>query len=102
MNTTVHWTSPEAEIVVPARRADVVIDDLGDEIVFSDPTDGSAYYLNATACSVWDACDGRSTTRQIAVAMASAYDVDAERALADVEAVVVGLAEAGLLEVASG
>ncbi|MCP3903374.1 MAG: PqqD family protein [Planctomycetes bacterium] len=82
---------------MPRRRENVVVDDLGDEVVFSDPVDGSAYFLNATARIVWDRCDGRSTTRQMAAAITHAYDVDDEHALADVEQVVVRLAEAGLL-----
>jgi hypothetical protein len=97
MTDTTDWTASSAEIIVPARRRDVVVGELDGEVVFSDLADGSAYFLNATARLVWDRCDGRTTTREMATDITREYDVDLERALADVEQVVVRLAESNLL-----
>ncbi len=61
-----HWTSRNAAIVVPPRREDIVVHAHADEVVISIPVDGSTYHLNPTAGFVWEHCDGRRTTREIA------------------------------------
>jgi hypothetical protein len=94
--TTPHWTTRDAEIVAPVRRDDVLVEELDGEVVFSDPRDGRAYHLNPTAYAVWKRCDGRTTTRQIAEALVAEYDVDYDRALDDVEQLVVFFARAAL------
>jgi len=97
MNTT-HWTSRDAVIVAPPRRRDVVIHAHDDEVVVSVPIEGGTFHLNGTAAFVWAQCDGRSTTRDIATALADDYLVAFDDALNDVEELVVWLAESGLLE----
>ena len=92
-----HWTSRNATIVVPPRREDVVVHEHDDEIVISVLADGSTYHLNPTAVLVWERCDGRSTTREIAQQLADAYDVKFDEALNDVEELVLWLAESTLL-----
>ena len=94
---TAHWTSRNATIVVPPRREDVVVNEHDNEVVISIPTDGSTYHLNPTAVLVWERCDGRSTTREIAQHLADAYDVSFDEALNDVEELVLWLAESTLL-----
>ena len=91
------WTSRRTDIVVPARRDDVVVEELDNELILFDSKGGHAFHLNPTALAVWKHCDGRSTTRQIAEAFTTAYDVDFDRALDDVEQIVVFLARRGLL-----
>ena len=93
---TPHWTSRDAPIVAPTRRDDVIVEPLDDELVFTDPGDGNTYYLNRTAHDVWKRCDGRATTRQIAKTMSVEYDVDFDRALDDVEQLVVFFSQSGL------
>lgn len=94
---TAHWTSRNATIVVPPRREDVVVNEHDDEVVISILTDGSTYHLNPTAVLVWERCDGRSTTRDIAQHLADAYDVSFDEALNDVEELVLWLAGSTLL-----
>ncbi|MHC4416226.1 MAG: PqqD family protein [Planctomycetota bacterium] len=90
------WTSRLATIVAPPARADVVAEELDGEVVFCDPRNGHAYHLNATAHAVWQCCDGRMTTRQIAYRLTAEYDVDFDRALDDVEQLVAFFARTGL------
>jgi len=96
MNTT-HWTSRDATIVVPARRRDVLSHAHGDEVILSMRAEGSTFHMNATAALVWEQCDGRRTTRDIATALSDDYDVTFDDALNDVEELVVWLAESCLL-----
>ena len=94
-----HWTSREADVVAPARRDDVLVEELEDEVVFSDPRTTRAFHLNGTAYLVWQRCDDRTTTRQIAQDLTAAYDVDFDRALDDVEQLVVFFALNGLTRI---
>jgi len=97
MNTT-HWTSRDAAIVAPSRRRDVTIHAHDDEVVVSLPVEGSTFHMNPTAAFVWEQCDGRRTTRDIATALADDYLVAFDDALNDVEELIVWLAESGLLD----
>ena len=92
-----HWTSRDAAIVAPPRRRDIVIHEHDDEVVVSLPVEGSTFHLNGTAAFVWEQCDGRRTTRDIATALSDDYDVTFDDALNDVEELVVWLAESCLL-----
>ena len=92
-----HWTSRNATIVVPPRREDVVVHEHDDEVVISLVPDGSTFHLNPTAGLVWQRCDGRSTTREIAQQLADDYDVTFDEALNDVEELVLWLVESTLL-----
>ena len=93
------WTTRNADIIAPARRDDVLVEELGDEVVFSDPRTTRAFHLNGTAYFVWQRCDGRTTTRQIARDLTAAFDVDLDRALDDVEQLVVFFALNGLTRI---
>ena len=97
MNTT-HWTSRDAAIVAPPRRRDVTTHAHDDEVVVSLPVECSTFHMNATAAFVWELCDGRRTTRDIATSLADDYLVAFDDALNDVEELIVWLAESGLLE----
>jgi hypothetical protein len=90
------WTSRDAAIVAPARRDDVVVHELDDEVILT-LADGSTYHLNRTAVSVWRLCDGRRTTREIASDLANFHDVAFEEVLNDVEELILWLAESSLL-----
>ncbi len=92
-----HWASRDAAIVAPPRRRDVIIHKHDDEVVVSLPVEGSTFHLNGTAAFVWEQCDGRRTTRDIATALSDDYDVTFDDALNDVEELVVWLAESCLL-----
>ena len=91
-----HWTSRDADVIAPARRDDVVAEEIDGEVVFSDPRDGRGFHLNTTAYAVWQGFDGRTTTRRIARRLTSAYDVEFDQALDDVEQLVVFFTQNGL------
>jgi len=92
------WTSRTAAVVVPARRDGMLEERIDDEVIFSDPRTGSVFHLNGSALDIWRRCDGRATTRAIARALTTQWDVDLDTALDDVEQVVTLLAESGLLQ----
>ncbi len=51
----------------PTKRYDhLLVQELDGELVIYDQTTNHAHRLNLTAGSVWKACDGQSTTEQIA------------------------------------
>jgi len=91
-----HWAR-HMNIVVPAQHADVVHQVLDGQAVLYDVTSGRTHRMNETALTVWQACDGRSTTRQVAARLVQMYDVPFETAIEDVEQCIAALAHAGLL-----
>ena len=99
--TTPHWTSRDANVITLPARDDVLVEELDGEVVFSDPRTTRAFHLNQTAYAVWKCCDGRTTTRQIAEQLTAEFDVDFDRALDDVEQLVVFFAQNQLTETAS-
>lgn len=96
MNPT-HWTSRDAAIIAPPRRRDIMVHEHDGEVVVTLPVEGDTFHLNGTAAAVWQQCDGRRTTRDMATELADAYDVTFDDALNDIEELVVWLAESGLL-----
>jgi hypothetical protein len=55
-----------------ARRHDVVVKAVGDEVLVYDLTRHRAHSLNAVAAAVWRRCDGRQDPRAIAAAIRDA------------------------------
>lgn len=49
-----------------ARKADLVIQEMPDEVLVYDMQTNKAHCLNGTAASVWKSCDGRNTVADIA------------------------------------
>ena len=81
---------------MPRRRADLVWQELDGEAVLYDPDNGFTHRMNATAVRVWEACDGKSTSLQVAGALVSQFDVTLEQAQLDVEQLIAAFARAGL------
>jgi coenzyme PQQ synthesis protein D (PqqD) len=48
-----------------ARSDDLVVEEIGDELLVADRTNNRAHSLNALAARVWHACDGETTTEQL-------------------------------------
>jgi hypothetical protein len=92
------WTSRHANIVVPRRRHDLIVEELDGQAILSDPVDGSTHRLNATALEVWQWCDGRRTTRQIAERLTARYEVEYEIALNHVDELMASFAQLHLFE----
>jgi hypothetical protein len=49
-----------------ARRSQVVVSEMGDEVVLYDITEDKVHSLNPTAAFIWKQCDGRRTVADIA------------------------------------
>jgi hypothetical protein len=96
--TEPHWTSCEALIIPPSRRADITEVDLDGEALLRDTRDGHIHRFNGTALVVWHACDGRTSTRGIAEQLTERFDVDFADALSCVEQLVTRFAELHLLD----
>ena len=73
-----------------ARTHDLVLTELGDELLVYDLRRDALHYLKPPAASVWRACDGRRSIRDVAVALGEAPET--------VEAILVQLADALLLD----
>src|SRR3954454_7444948 len=86
-----------AQLNPPSRRADLVVEENGDELLVYDQRSDVAHRLNATAAIVWRHCDGRHSVSDLAEELRASPVGE----LADEDLVMVsldGLAEAGLLD----
>jgi hypothetical protein len=84
-----------AAVVRP--RGDLLVRDMGDEVVVLDRRQGRVHHLNATAGFVWQRLDGRTPAHRIATAVANQFEVDLEAAVGDVMTLVRQLDELGLV-----
>ena len=57
-----------------ARSEDLLIEEVGDELLVCDPGNNRAHSLNAFASRVWQACDGETTTEQLITKLDSDRD----------------------------
>ena len=57
-----------------ARKDGLVIQELPDEVLVYDLNSDRAHCLNQTAAFVWQRCDGRNTTAQIARKLGQQFD----------------------------
>ena len=86
------WTSRAAAILAPPRRRDLVVENLDSEGILVDPLDGGVHRLNYTALFVWELCDGKTTTHEIARKLADTFDVDPDHAQDHVEETIAAMA----------
>lgn len=62
--------------MIPEARTDqVIVQDVGDEVVVYDERTSAAHHLNKTAALVWKLADGRRPVGEIAAALNRALDV---------------------------
>jgi len=90
------WTGLAASIIPPPRRGNLVIEPIDGEVVLIDAAANQMTRLNSTARLVWESCDGRASTRDIAARLAERYDIDFDAALADVEQTIAACAAQNL------
>jgi hypothetical protein len=57
-----------------ARSDDLIIEEVGDELLVCDPEKNRAHSLNAFAARVWQACDGETTADELVVKLDSDRD----------------------------
>ncbi len=81
-----------------ACASDVMVTDLGDELVLLDPRSGEMFALNGTARFVWQQLPAASALR-IACQVEAEFDVAAEHAYPDVVRLLNQLQRAGLVSI---
>lgn len=68
-----------------ARTAELLVEELGDELMVYDQRDDQVHCLGPTARSVWHACDGKTSVEQLGRALSLEHGV-VDRALGELEA----------------
>ena len=68
-----------------------------DEWVVFDPASNELHVLNLPAALIWSHCTGEHGRDEIAARLAEAYELELERARADVESALARFQKAGLL-----
>jgi hypothetical protein len=89
---------PQLAAYSPRRRSDVRMRIIEGETVVLDRHGGLIHQFNQTASYIWERCDGKSTTVEIAQQLAEAFDVHPTTAADDVAGIVQRLQELNLLE----
>ena len=88
---------PESATVVVA--ADVLVSDFADEVVILNLRDGVYYGLEEVGARIWQLLQHPVTVTDICGALLSEYDLESERCISDVRALVTELAAKGLVEI---
>lgn len=70
-----------------------------DEAAVFNPDTGTLHSLNASALAIWELCNGSTTGREMAEAIAELTDLNIEAASVDVTTALDELAERGLIDV---
>ncbi len=73
------------------RNAAILWRELDGEAVLLSPAAGSSYNLNPVGTFIWKLLDGKHYYADIATAICQIYEVEYERALQDVEDIIVEL-----------
>jgi Coenzyme PQQ synthesis protein D (PqqD) len=81
----------------PAQRSGLVIRIVDGEAVVLDRPNDQVHRLNSTATCVWTHCDGSRSVEDVAAIVATTFEADHARVLADTRTVIDQLAELGLL-----
>ena len=92
-------SSHDVERRHPRTRPDLSVYPLDDELVIYDPENGESYILNATGRLVWERCDGRRTSSDIAREIAVLHCVSAAHALEHVTDLLAMFEESNLLTI---
>ncbi|WP_179137215.1 PqqD family protein [Candidatus Entotheonella palauensis] len=82
----------------PKRTSDVVIQDLGGEVLLYRAEDQAVHILNSTAQRIWELCDGEHTEEDMVQALKAGFTVPAEHDVAgDIRQTLECFADKGLL-----
>ena len=81
----------------PNRRTEFEERVVEGEMVIMDKESEQIHQLNQTASFIWQLCDGDHDQQQIAEALATAFEIDANTAETDVADTLNKLEEIGLL-----
>lgn len=77
-------------------RTDVTLQRVGREAILHDARSAQAHVINASAARVWELCDGRPMDELLA-SFAEPYGLAPEAVSADVERVLAGFRDLGLM-----
>ena len=83
--------------VLVNARTDVTLQHVGREAILHDARAGQAHVINASAARIWELCDGRPLDALV-LAFAEPYGRPPDEVRADVERVLAGFADLGLLD----
>ena len=83
---------------VPRHRDDLNVEELDGEAILYDPRGQAVHRFDAVTLFVWNSCDGLRSVTEIANAVVGRYAIGRDAALAQVQRIVAGLGELGLLE----
>jgi hypothetical protein len=83
---------------VVSRNGDAVAERLFEETVVLDPQTDRYVRLNRTGTSMWDALERPASVADLAARLVAEFEIDSERAHADVVAFLRQLAERDLIE----
>ena len=81
------------------KRDQLVVEELGTELMIYDQKRNQAFCLNQKAAFVWQHCDGKTTVAEIAAKLALALDEPADEKI--VQFALQSLSQDGLLEPSS-
>ncbi len=82
----------------PILNPRLVAADIEGEKVAYDPVHGQLHYLNHSASLVTDLCDGQTTIRQMAEAIADVYEMPFDDVRSQVNGVIRDLRKVGVIE----
>jgi phosphoglycolate phosphatase-like HAD superfamily hydrolase len=83
----------------PLRRSNVIVRDLGDEVLIYGAEQQVIHVLNATARVIWELCDGQHDEHAIIRELRQRFELHAnDNVEADVAATLAELHAKGLLE----
>jgi PqqD family protein of HPr-rel-A system len=81
------------------RRPDVLFTPINDEVLALDETSGHCYSLNEVAGQLWQWIETPRPIDELCARLQEEYEVDPERCVQEVQAVLEGLRKVGLVEV---
>jgi len=83
----------------PTRHPAIVAQDLGDETLLYDAQGQAMHVLNATACYIWQLCDGQHTLADIEQHLKENFSIPEHRDLGqDIRQTLTTLTAKGLLQ----
>jgi hypothetical protein len=91
------WPLPEHSTIVAAP--DVVVGDLGDEVVMLNTQNGTYYGVEGVGATVWNLIQSPMTVAQVRDALLDVYEVHPDICVRDLMALLKDLAAHGLIKI---
>ncbi len=82
----------------PTRRGQAWVRRGSDDTAVYNPDTGTLHILNPSALAIWELCDGATTGKEMAEAVAELTELDVDAAVADVTLALDELAGQDLIE----